>query len=68
MWGQRNKFHMKKQDKIPEEELSKMEIGNLLDKEFKVTIIKITDKLRRRMHEHSEKFNKTLENIKKNQT
>ena len=30
-------------------------------------IIKMLSELRRRMDEHSEKFNKELENIKKNQ-
>ena len=40
-----------------------MEINNLPSKEFKVNIIKILNELRR-MYEHSEKFNKELENIK----
>ena len=44
-----------------------MEISNLYNKEFKVMIIKMLSELRRRMDEHSEKFNKELENIKKNQ-
>ena len=39
-----------------------MEINNLPSKEFKVNIIKILNELRR-MYEHSEKFNKELENI-----
>ena len=43
-----------------------MEISNLPDKEFKVTITKMLNELRRRMDEHSEKFKK--ESIKKNQT
>ena len=45
-----------------------MEISNLPDKEFRVTIIRIFTELRRRMDEHSEKINKELGNIKKNQT
>ena len=61
-------FQMKEQDKSPEEELSKVEISNLPDKEFKVMIIKMLNELGRRMNEHSDKFNKELENIKKNQT
>jgi len=40
-----------------------MKTGNLPDKEFKVMIIKMLTKLRR-MDEHSENFNKELENIK----
>ena len=50
------------------EEQSKMEIRNLSDKKFKVRIIKMFSELRRRMDEHSEKINKELGNIKKNQT
>ena len=45
-----------------------MEIGNQPDKEFKVMNIKTLTELRTRMDEHSEKFNKELENRKKNQT
>ena len=58
----------KEQDKIPEKELSKMEINNLPDKEFKLMIIKMLNELGRRIDKHSEKFNRELENIKKNQT
>ena len=38
--------------------LSEMEIRNLLDEEFKVTVIKMLSELRRRTDEHSENFNK----------
>ena len=48
------------QDKTQEEELSELEIGNLPNKEFKVMILKMIKELRRRMDEHSEKFNKEL--------
>ena len=40
---------MKEQDKSPEEELSEVEIGSLLEKEFRVVIVKMTKELRRRM-------------------
>ena len=40
-----------------------MKTVTLPDKEFKVMIIKMLTKLRR-MDEHSENFNKELENIK----
>lgn len=40
-----------------------MEISSLPDKEFKVMIVKMLTKLRRRMEEHSENFKKMLENI-----
>ena len=42
--------------KIPEEELSKVEMGNLLSKELKIMIVKMIKKLRRRMDEQNEKF------------
>ena len=64
---QRKIFQMKEQDKTPEE-LSKVETSSLPSKEFKVMIINMLNKLGTRMDEHSEKFNKELENIQKNQT
>lgn len=48
-------FQIKKQDKIPREELSKVEIRDLPNKEFKVMITKILRELGRRMDEDSEK-------------
>ena len=52
-------FQMKEQYQTPKEELSKLEI-NLSNEEFKVMIIKMLNELRKRMDEHSEKFNKEL--------
>ena len=49
-------FQMKEQDKISEEDLSDMEIGNLPKKEFTVMIIKMIKELRRRMNAKSEKL------------
>ena len=43
-----------------------MEISNLADKAFKVSIIKMLNELGRRMDEHSGKFNKEIENMRKN--
>ena len=60
-------LQMKEQDKTPEEELSKVEISNLPDKEFKLMIITMLHEFRR-MDEHSVKFNKELENTKKNRS
>ena len=45
-----------------------MEIGNLPNKELKIMIIKMHNKLRRRMNEHSENFNKDFKYIKKKQS
>jgi len=56
--------------KIPEEELSKVEMGNLLSKELKIMIVKMIKKLRRRMDEQNEKsdvFNNELKNKERNQ-
>ena len=64
-------FQRKEQDKTPEGELSKVETGNLPEKEFRVMIVKMIKELGRRMDEQSEKlevFNKELETIKNNQT
>ena len=46
----------------------KMEINNLPNKEFKAMFIKILIKLRRKMDEYSENFNKKIRNIKKYQS
>ena len=56
MKQQRNIFHTKEQDKTPKEELSDMETGNLLQKEFRVMIIKITKEFGRRMNPWNEKL------------
>ena len=56
--------------KTPEEVLGEVETGNLPKKEFKVMIAKMIKELGR-MDQQSEKLevlNKTLENIRKNQT
>ena len=56
-------FPMKEQDKIPEEELSKVEIRT--DKEFKAIIMQMINELRRRMNEHGKKY---ITRYKKNQS
>lgn len=45
-------------------DINKMEINNLPDKELKVIVIKMLTKLWRILDEHSEIFNKELENIR----
>ena len=58
---------MKEQDKSPEE-LSEMKIGNLLEKEFRIMIVKMIQDLRKRTEARIEKmqkmFNKDLEELK----
>lgn len=45
-----------------------MEISHLPDTEFKVMAVKILSKHGRRMDEHSEKFHKELDSVRKNQS
>ena len=40
---------MKEQEKIPEEQLSDMEIGNLPKKKFRVMIVKMIQEFQKRM-------------------
>ena len=58
--------HMKEQDKTPEEQPSEVDIGNLPEKEFRVTIVKMIQDLGKRIEAQIEKvqemFNKDLEN------
>ena len=65
MKKQRNVFQAKKQDKTPETDLNEMEISDFPDKEFKIMVIKVLIKFRRRMNDHSENFHKEIENIRK---
>ena len=58
---------IQEQNKTPEKELNKMKINNLLDKEFKEMVIKMLTELGRRMDDHSENFNKEIENTRKYQ-
>ena len=46
----------KEQDKTPEEQLSEMEIGNLLEKEFKIMVVKVIQDLGKRMEVRIEKM------------
>lgn len=55
----------KRPDKNPEMELKEMDINYLADKEFKIIVIKMITEVRRTMHEHSDNFNKNMENIRK---
>lgn len=45
-----------------------MDISNLPDIEFKVIVIRMLTKLRKRLYEHSKNFNKENKNIRKYQT
>ena len=61
---------MKEQDKNSEEDLSEVEIANLLNKGFKVMTVKMIKELRRRMDDQSKKlefFFKKSQTIKEQQ-
>ena len=61
-------YQMKEQDKTPEKQLNKVEIGNHPEKEFRIMIVKMTQDFRKRMEAKIEKmqemFNKDLEELK----
>ena len=57
MRQQRNMSQMKEQDKSPEE-LSEVKIGNLLEKEFRIMIVKMIRDLRKRTEARIEKMQK----------
>ena len=63
---------MKEQDKTPEEQLSEVELGNLPEKEFRITIVKLIQDLRKRMavqtEETEEMFNKEIGDLKNKHT
>ena len=75
MKRQRNTQQVKEQDKCPPNQGKEDEIGNLLDKEFQIMIVKIIQNLKIKMESQiksletkiemmPERFNKDLEEIK----
>ena len=64
--------HMKGKDKIPEKQLNEVEIGNFLEKEFRIMTVKMIQNLRKRMEAKIEKmqemFAKDLQELKNKQT
>ena len=59
---------MKEQGKNPPDQTNEKEIGSLLEKEFRVMIVKMIQNLRNRMEKIQETFNKDLEELKSKQT
>ena len=55
-------YQMKEQDKTPEKPLNEVEIGNLLEKEIRIMIVKMIQELGKRMkakiRKMQEMFNK----------
>lgn len=56
----RNMYQTKEQEKNSSKELNGTEISNLPDKEFKTMVIKMLNKLGRRVDELSEKLNEHI--------
>ena len=55
---------MKGQDKTPEKKLNEVETGNLPEKEFRITIVKMVQELQKTMEKMQEKFTEDLEELK----
>ena len=59
-------YQIREQDKTLEKQLNEVEIGNLLEKEFRIMIVKMIQDLGKRMEakikKMKEMFNKDLEN------
>ena len=77
MKRQRNTQQLKEQDKCPPNQTKEEQIGNLPDKQFQVMIVKMIQNLENKMESQTnslettiekmqERFNKDLEEIKKN--
>ena len=60
MKRQRINSQEKEQDKPPQKELNEVELGNLPEKEFQITIVKMTQNIRKRMKKIQEMFTKDL--------
>ena len=62
---------MERQDKIPEKQLNEVKIGNSLEKEFRIMIVKMIQDLGKRMEAKIEKmqemFTKGLEELRNKQ-
>ena len=56
MKRQRAMEQMKEQDKTPEKQLNEVGIGNLPEKEVRITILKMIQELGKRMEEKIEKI------------
>lgn len=63
-----NRFQTIESDETSGRDLNDKKISNLPDKEFKAVVIKMLNKLRKRMDENSENFNKEVKDIRKYQT
>ena len=60
MKRQRAMYQMKEQDKTPEKQLNEVEIGNLLEKEFRIMIVKTIQDLGKEWRQRSRRCKKYL--------
>ena len=58
---------MKGKENTPEEQVNGVEIGNLSEKEFRITIVKMIQNLRKTVKKMQERFTKDLEEQKNKQ-
>ena len=64
MKRQRAMYQMKEQDKTPEKQLNKVEIGNLPEKAFRIMIVKMIQDLRKKKwRQRSRRHKKCLTKI-----
>ena len=68
MKRQRNTTQMKEQIRNTEVQISEQEIGKLLEKEFRIMIVKMIKNLENKMEKMSESINKGLEALKNKHT
>ena len=58
MKRQRTMYQMKEQDKTPEKQRNKVDIGNLPEKEFRIMIVKISKTLEKEWRQGSRRMDK----------
>ena len=63
MKRQRAIYQMKEHDKTPEKQLNEVEIGKLLEKEFRIMIVKMIQDLGIRMEAKIEKMQEMINKI-----
>ena len=66
MKRQRNTAQMKEQTRNTEVQINEEEIGKLLEKEFRIMIVKMIKNLENKMEKMQETINKDLEELKIN--
>ena len=68
MKRQRNTTQMKEQIRNTEVQISEQEIGKLLEKEFRIMIVKMIKNLENKIEKMQESINKDLEELKNKHT